>query len=121
MRARGLCLVIPLLFLATGCVYSRAVIGVAKGRPTEASANNYKVVKKHLTGAGSCSYLFGLFPMEDPAVATQAMDKLGQSVRASGESVGLVNFTGDELIANYFGIVVTRSVSIQADAVDVPR
>ncbi len=121
MRSRGLCLVVPLLLLATGCIYSRAVIGVAKGSPTEASANNYRIVKKHLTGEGSCSYLFGLFPMGDPAVATQAMDKLGKSAKASGESIGLINFTGDELIANYFGIVMTRSVSIRADAVEVTR
>jgi len=120
MRARSLCLVVPLLFLGTGCIYSGGVIGAKKGKSTKASAN-YTVVKPNLRAEASCSYLFGVIPIGDTAVATQAMDKLRESAKVSGKSIGLVNFSGNEMIANYFGLVMTRSVSIQADAVEVTR
>jgi Family of unknown function (DUF6567) len=121
MRARVLCLVVPLLCLATGCVYSGTVIGMVKGKAAEASAKDYTVVKPNLRAEASCSYLFGLIPLGSSAVATQAMDKLGAAANVDGKSIGLVNFTGHEEIASYFGIFARRSVSLQADAVELPR
>jgi hypothetical protein len=41
--------------------------------------------------------------------------------KVPGKSIGLVNFTGNEMMANYFGVVMTRSISIRADAVEVTR
>lgn len=111
---------VPLLCLATGCMYSRGIIGFAQRKPAEASSKDYKVVKKNIHGEASCSYLLGI-PMGDCAVATQAMSKLGEAARSSGKSVGLVNFKGDEMISNYFGLFVRRSLSIQADAVELVR
>jgi hypothetical protein len=123
MRARSIVFVVPLLLLvlATGCVYSRGFIGFAKGEPAEASAGSYPVVKPKVKGEASCTYLFGVFPLGNPAVATQAMDRLRESAQVPGRSIGLLNFTGDEVIANYFGVVTRRSLSIQADAVEVGR
>lgn len=111
--------VLPLFCLATGCMYSRGIIGFAKTKPAEAS-DQYNVVKKNVRGEASCSYLFGVFPLGNPDVATQAMDRLGETAGGTGKSVGFVNFTGDETIANYFGLFLRRSLSIQADAVELP-
>lgn len=123
MRVKVLCLVVLLLTLATGCVYSRGVIGFVKAGPAEASASRHTVVQPGLRGDASCAYLFGVLPMGNTAVATRAMDELREAARVASpdRSIGLVNFTGDETIANYFGIVTSRSLSITADSVDVTR
>ncbi len=121
MRARTTAFIIPLFVLATGCVYSRGIIGFAQPRTAEAAAGSHPVVKPKVRGEAACSYLFGVFPLGDPAVATQAMRSLGEAAGTSDGPIGLVNFTGDEVIANYFGVFTRRSLSIQADVVDLGR
>ena len=100
-------------------MYSRGIIGFARRKPAEASAN-YTVVKQNVRGEASCSYLLG-FALGDDAVATQAMGKLHKAASTSDKSLGLVNIRGDEMISNYFGLFVRRSLSIQADAVELTR
>ena len=118
MRAIRVLLVVPLLFLATGCLQSAGVIPMQNLSNATLDSANFTVVRSNLRGEASCAYLFGLFPLGDPAVATQAMDAVMAGTKATGKSIALANFAADTVIANYFGIVQVQSVFMRADAVE---
>ena len=118
MRAIKVLLAVPLLFLATGCLQSRGLIPMQNLSNAQLDSADFTIVKSSLRGEASCPYLFGLFPLGDPAVATRAMDEVMAATKATGKSIALANFAADTVVANYFGLVVVQSVFIRADAVE---
>ena len=118
MRAIRVLLVVPLLFLATGCLQSAGLIPMQNLSNAQLDSADFTVIKSNLKGEASCAYLFGLFPLGDPAVATRAMDEIMSATKPTGRSIALTNFAFDTVVANYFYIVVVRSVFLRADAVE---
>ena len=118
MRAIRVLLGVPLLFLATGCLQSGGIIPMQNLSTTQLDGADFTIVRSNLRGEASCPYLFGLFPLADPAIATQAMNEVMASAKPTGKPMALANFAADVVVANYFGIVQVQSVFMRADAVE---
>ena len=113
--------VMALLISSAGCISSRGVIPFSNGSNTELNNADFKIVRANLRGEANCGYLLGIIPMGDPSIATRAMDQLVNAAGATGKSVGLINFAGDEVVANYLNIFVIRTVIMRADAVEFSK
>jgi hypothetical protein len=114
-------LVVGLLLASSGCAASRGVIPVGNLGSTELDSNDFKVVGAELSGEAKCLYLFGIIPLGNPAVATEAMNQVVTSAKLSDKPIALTNFSGDEVVANYFFIIQARSVHLRATAVEFTK
>jgi hypothetical protein len=115
---RSLLLVAVLATLGLGCATSRGIIPLGTLSRTDLDGKDFKVVKTGVTGQATCPFVFGWIPVGDPAVATNAMNELVTSASLNNTPSGLVNFSADEVVANYFFIWQVRTVYVRADMVE---
>ena len=81
---------------------------------TQLDEGNYKIVQSNLRGEASCSYLMGLIPLGDPAIATNAMNQVVNAAQLDGTRKALVNFAIDQTISN-FVVIKVITVVVRAD------
>jgi hypothetical protein len=109
--------VLLLASCAASCVASAGVTPMANSSVTELNSGNFKVVQTGARGEASCSYLFGIIPLDEPAVANRAMNDLVASAGVDGKKRGLVNFAIDVTTANYV-VIQILTATVRADVVE---
>jgi hypothetical protein len=107
-----------LLILASGCIYPQQHLApLTNASSTNLGEANFRVARTGLRGEASCIYLFDLFALGDPGVATAAMEDLSRSAAGEGKPQALVNLAADILKSNWIVITIVR-VKVRADLVE---
>jgi hypothetical protein len=105
----------------TGCSYYEGM------RPPSANIqdvilkeNDFKVLKTHLLGKASCSYVLGFIPIGDPNIVSQAQIQIRDQVDMTGKAAALVNWTEDASSLNFF-VIRKDTVILTADAIEYTK